>query len=125
MDAVELLKAAEELCTVKCYGCYECPLGKRNNGMSMSCGDLKREDPQRYVELVEKWWEDNKPITNAEWVKKKLEEIGYHVEISELKHNCPVQLDDAYTTRVTNCMGLIHCNECTKWWDEEHKEVTE
>lgn len=121
MDAVEFFKIKNYLCERECN---KCPLSYEHNGYGCSCQQYTEDYPEKAVTVIEKWWKENKPMTNAEWVKKKLEEIGYSVELRELKSKCPVRLDCTFTTKSFVCNATC-CSKCKKWWDEEHKEVEE
>lgn len=74
------------------------------------------KDPEKYLDIIEKWWEENKPETNAEWVKKKLEEIGYEVNLQHLLGGCPPPKSDDFYDKSCD----YNCDECRKWWNECH-----
>lgn len=76
------------------------------------------KNPEKCLKTIEKWWEENKPETNAEWVKKKLEEIGYKVNINRIKEFCPPHKDSYFGE--PECRDILDCNDCFKWWDEYH-----
>lgn len=54
MDAVKFLK--EELRMCKNYNeCCDCPVSHYNNGSKEGCKVFFKSNPEKYVEIVEKW----------------------------------------------------------------------
>lgn len=52
MNAVEFLKIKKRLCSNQCT---DCPFSHYNNSDSSSCGCVLSGNPEKAVELVEKW----------------------------------------------------------------------
>lgn len=110
MDAVEYVKAHAHMCSS--HPCNNCPIGKEiESRNSRSCNEFKRLYPKRCVEIVEDYWKENKPKTNAEWVKEMLEEIGYEVDTTRLKRLCPPTKSTLFVAD-RNCKGGLRCKEC-------------
>lgn len=66
MDAVEMLKEVGRMshgCTIDCN---ECPIGIYNNKISVNCGVLRTQHPDKYVEIVEQWSAEHPPKTQAD-----------------------------------------------------------
>ena len=51
---VDFRKADAMICNGK-FTCESCPLDKSNNGTKKSCTDLKRENIEKYIELLQGW----------------------------------------------------------------------
>lgn len=120
MDAVEFVKVSKEMCFS--LGCKKCPIHKIKP-LGITCEYFEKENAEKIVEIVEDWWQKNKPKTNAEHVKEKLEEIGYRVELHVLKRRCPVSNSILFNDN-DGC-NKRNCEECQKWWDEPHEEEKE
>lgn len=66
MDAVKMLKEVGRMshgCTIDCN---ECPIGIYNNKISVNCGVLRTQHPDKYVEIVEQWSAEHPPKTQAD-----------------------------------------------------------
>lgn len=66
MDAVEMLKEVGRMshgCTIDCN---ECPIGIYNNKISVNCGVLRTQHPDKYVEIVENWSKAHPQKTQAD-----------------------------------------------------------
>lgn len=54
MDAVEYLKKKAKV-TNYCNGCHNCPIKKAADEVGMLCEIFEYEEPEKAVEIVEKW----------------------------------------------------------------------
>ena len=50
-------------CTI---GCSDCPLSNQHNGTDYACYQLERLNPERAIEIVEKWAKEHPPKTHAQ-----------------------------------------------------------
>ncbi len=59
MDAVKFLKEEDRMCDKYKYSsdytCSDCPCHSKRNGTDEICISLRKTDPAKYVEIVEKW----------------------------------------------------------------------
>ena len=53
MDAVKFLKENRRMCEKR--KCSDCPVSHYLNKMGKWCDDFKKNHPEQYVEIVEKW----------------------------------------------------------------------
>jgi len=126
MDAVRYLKESERMCAC-CEGCEGCEI-KERVGQGNSCIDFKSANPESAVAIVEKWSAEHPIRTNAIYVAEKLREIGYTVDIEELRLKCPPHESDWYASykNEKTCgrkpYGRRPCVTCKAWWDEEREE---
>ena len=63
MNAIEYLKEWNRMCGSHINGCRKCPISAVNNGTNKLCGDFQKYDPEKAVEIVEKWSKENPPKT--------------------------------------------------------------
>lgn len=109
MDAVEMLKEKARL-TKNCnMDCVDCRLHRTNNDVNFHCEDLPREDPQKYVEIIEQW---SKDCPKQTYLSKLLEVFPY-IELDE--NGVPVHI-------CPSALGLkdLMCSEkCIDCWNQE------
>lgn len=115
MDAVKFLKEEDRMCDKYKYSsdhtCSVCPCHSKRNGAGEICISLRKTDPAKYVEIVEKWSADHPKKTRQIELLKAFPnaEIENGVAVA-----CPKSLDQN-----VNCEPL-NCDECTrKYWLEE------
>ena len=126
MDAVRYLKESERMCAC-CEDCQGCEI-KERVGQEDSCIDFESANPESAVAIVEKWSAEHPIRTNAVYVAEKLREIGYTVDIEELRLKCPPHESDWYASykNEKTCgrkpYGRRPCVTCKAWWDEEREE---
>ena len=58
MDALEMVKEMVRLTDSCEIDCNDCKLSSEQNGTGVSCGDMWRENPEKYVEIIEQWSKD-------------------------------------------------------------------
>lgn len=58
MDAVEMLKEMVRLTDSCEIDCDDCKLSSEQNGTGLSCEDMRRENPEKCVEIIEQWSKD-------------------------------------------------------------------
>ena len=121
MDAVMYLKESKRMCDY-CEDCKGCGI-KERVGERNSCIDFESVDPEAAVEIVEKWSKAHPVRTNADYVAEKLREIGYTVDIEELRLKCPPHESGWYASyKNTKPCGSKPCKTCKAWWYERRKE---
>lgn len=54
MDAIEYLKEFDRMCKSQ-PNCKRCPFNYRNNGTETLCLDFLMQNPEKAVDIVEKW----------------------------------------------------------------------
>lgn len=64
------------------YGCFECPLSSKTNGTKKTCRVFENYYPDKAIEVVQKWSDENPPKTLlTEFLKSypnvKLNNCGY------------------------------------------------
>ena len=119
MDAVRFLKEKDRMCEYYEY-CEGCPLADGIEIPSIYC-TCPEEEPEEIVTTIEKWSNAHPIRTNADYVAEKLREIGYTVDIEELRVKCPPHESSWYANckNIKPC-GSKLCKTCTTWWDEEY-----
>lgn len=119
MDAIRFLKEKERMCEYYEY-CEGCPLADGIETPSIYC-TCSEEEPEETVAIIEKWSTEHPIRTNADYVAEKLREIGYTVDIEELREKCPPHESGWFTSYkdIKPCENLP-CETCKAWWDEEH-----
>lgn len=118
MDAIRFLKEKERMCEYYEY-CEGCPLADGIETPSLYC-TCPEEEPEEMVAIIEKWSAEHPIRTNAVYVAEKLREIGYTVDIEELKRKCPPH-ENGWFTKIVKPCGSKLCKTCKSWWDEEYK----
>lgn len=112
MDAVKFLKEEDRMCNKykysSDYNCSDCPCHSKRNGTDEICISLRKTDPEKYVEIVEKWSAEH-PVKTRQ---SELIKIFPNVEIKNgIVTTCPKSLDQNI-----KCESLS-CDECTrKYW---------
>ena len=116
MDAVKFLKEEDRMCDKYKYSsnhtCSDCPCHSKRNGTDEICISLRKTDPAKYVEIVEKWSADHPAKTRQSELLKMFPnaEIENGIAVA-----CPKSLD-----KNVECESLSPCDECTrKYWLEE------
>lgn len=109
MDAVEMLKEKARLTNNCNIYCTACRLGPNMNFKEKCCTQLQREDPEKYVEIIEQW---SKDCPKQTYLSKLLEVFPNTVldENGIPMHICPSEL------------GLkdLSCNrKCIDCWNQE------
>lgn len=50
--------------------CKDCPISSYNNGYDLTCAEFKNTYPDKAIEIVQKWSDENQPETRAEHFMK-------------------------------------------------------
>ena len=117
MDAVEYLKEVIRMCeTIEI--CSNCPMKALDNAACYLCESsqksLKRVNPERCVEIVEKWSKEN-PVKTRQSEFLKLYPNALISDESGVLNLCPRKLDTVETTEAM-CRDS-RCDECKKcYW---------
>ena len=116
MDAVKFLKEKDRL-TKKCgISCLECRLSESNNKMGIPCYELIKKYPEKHVEIVEKWSEENPSTTNLDIFKKEVEKyIKNTFKDIKLKLYCSENMPYLL------CPNFSNCEDCKEFWNSEYK----
>lgn len=111
MDAITFLKEKARMC--KSIPCNICPLSAENNELEVVCYTYMKKNPERCVEVVEKWSKENPLNTNRD---KFLELFPY----APTYHNYPMDILPCHLGWCTEseCMRCNHCNKPDAFcWD--------
>ena len=117
MDAVKFLKEEDRMCDKYKYSsdhtCSDCPCHSKRNGTDEICISLRKTDPAKYVEIVEKWSKEHPAKT------RQSEFLKMFPNAQTLQNGalivCPKLVDSEYEI---NCNGS--CIDCRKkYWLEE------
>ena len=119
VDAVEYLKNFNKMCESYGNHCYHCPISKINNCTEYLCSDYTMKYPEKVVQIVEQWIEEQKNTRQKEFLK-----IYPNVDKSDgiIKIN-PCILDIDYKKEF--CDNYTLCKECRKdyWLKEIDKKI--
>lgn len=84
MNAVDFLKAKEEICTS--YECRQCPLGQWQNKHCKSCEELMSLWPDEAVNIVEEWSKNHPDIISIHYLAKDDLPYSYTTLVTEAKN---------------------------------------
>ena len=129
MDAIRFLEEKVRMCS-SYDGCDGCPLNQihDNDYRNLTYCEYPEAFPEEAIAIVEKWSVEHPVRTNADYVAEKLREIGYTVDIDELRLKCPPHESGWYASykNEKTCgrkpYGRRLCETCKVWWDEEREE---
>jgi hypothetical protein len=112
MDAVKFLKEKKRMSNDCTITCWVCPLSQSNNDVDASCDMLLRDHPDKAVEIVEKWSEEN-PVKSC-----------YDVMIEMFPNIDFDNIDciDRFSGTDTDCNDGRNCAEC--WKAQEYIKPT-
>ena len=113
MTAIEYIKAKSRM-TKKCgIDCTECPFSRYNNGEDYNCTELERNQPEKAVEIVEKWVKEHPAKTRqSEFLKMFPDSVTDRNGIIGI---CPRNVNRQYY-----CGTYDDCEKCReKFWMEE------
>ena len=116
MDAVKFLKEKDRLTKDCGIPCKECRLSQYNNGLNMDCINLRNNKPDKYVDIISKWSEENPSTTNLDIFKKEVEKyIKNTFKDIKLKLYCSENMPYLL------CPNFSNCENCKKYWNDEYK----
>ena len=119
MDAVEFFKEKSRL-TKRCtLDCFECKFSSHNNGFELSCSDFECKYPEKAVEILEQWREENPVVTNFDKFEEVKDNIlkTFNLNNYDFECNCGgTQLPGIL------CKKFHNCDECEEFWNSEYKE---
>ena len=117
MDFKEAIKTRNRMC--RHYGdkCLVCPLGSQHNGTENECDVLINDTPELAEPILEKWAEENKPLTNAEKFKEVFPNVSDY-----FTHTC---VREFATISREECAKRI-CQDCENlWWNAPYEPPKE
>ena len=115
MDAVKFLKEEDRMCDKYKYSsdhtCSDCPCNSKRNGTDEICISLRKTDPAKYVEIVEKWSAEHPIKTRQSEFMKMFPDV-------ELEDNIIKILPCEINTKIKDeCYRLRPCYGCRKkYW---------
>lgn len=118
MDFKKAIKTRNRMC--RHYGdkCLVCPLGSQHNGTENECDVLINDTPELAEPILEKWAEENKPLTNAE----KIKEIFPNMNRDAVNCICPKIFLQSEAPECDN----LNCYQCAKdFWNAPYEEPKE
>jgi hypothetical protein len=113
MDAVEFLKAKNQMCKAY-YRCDGCPLSK-----NASCAVWCQESPKEAVVIVEKWLEAHPPKTRQSEFLKQCPEAG--IDDYGVLRVCPSLISTSHRNTRGGCAHIdSDCSDCRReFWMQE------
>ena len=108
MDAVEFLKAKNQMCKAY-YRCDGCPLSK-----SASCAVWCQKSPKEAVVIVEKWLEAHPPKTRQSEFLKQYPNARLIDGVGAI---CPKTIDISVSCPIRDGIDCPHCRR--KFWMQE------
>ena len=114
MTAIEYLKAKSRM-TKNCSGidCTECPFSRYNNGEDYNCAELERNQPEKAIEIVERWAKEHPIKTRQSEVLKIFPDSNF--DNNGIINICPQSIYCQY-----DCDAYDNCDTCrAKFWSEE------
>lgn len=120
MDAVKFLKEEDRMCDKYIYSsdhtCSDCPCHSKRNGTDEICISLRKTDPAKYVEIVEKWSADHPAKTRQSEILKIIPDATIRNGILITK---PCEVNEKIKDR---CKKYDYCRDCRKeYWLAEIK----
>lgn len=103
-NTLDFMEVEKDICE---RGCTKCPLSQKHNGTDLDCSDLKRECPKKYIEILQKWADENY-ITYQEDFFKKYPDAPKETDGTPVAPWCNIY----GTGRCTNYGG--DCKDCWK-----------
>lgn len=113
MEALEYLKTRNRMCK---EGCITCPASIYNNGYDVGCNTLMEGDPEKHIEIVERWGKLHPLKTRTE----KLKELFPNIDVL-YGHPiiCPLSIEGK-TADEFGCSRKT-CSHCRKeYWEGEY-----
>lgn len=110
MTAIEYLKAKKRMTKRDGYcgiDCKDCPLSNVNIGLDLTCGDLEEKYPEKAVEIVSKWAEENPPKTILQDFLEKYPNAELEDDGTPMIHPSSLGFTD-----LCNGDNDSHCVEC-------------
>ena len=119
MNAVEYFKEAKRMCISMGGNCPKCPFYSPH--VAYPCKtistSLEITNPEKAVEIVEKWAAEHPPKTRQTEFLKVFPNARITIDDTSIGIN-PCYIDATYTPREDGCVN--DCNECRKkYWNEE------
>ena len=120
MDAVKFLKEEDRMCdkykSSSDYTCSDCPCHSKRNGTDEICISLRKTDPAKYVEIVEKWSKEHS-------VKTRQSEFLKMFPNASINSDGVIDIDPCLVDKKNihrYCEEYDDCDECYKeFWLEE------
>lgn len=113
MDAVKFVKEWKRMCRSS-KTCLSCSIGK-SAGVSTVCSNVIKEEPEKYVAIVEKWSAEHPMETRKSEFLKMFPNADIRNGIIQI---CPKKIDqNSVTSEECSRSGCFECRE--KYWLEE------
>ena len=110
MDAVKFVKEWKRMC-ISSKTCLNCSIGE-SAGTSTICSNVVKEEPEKYVAIVEKWSAEHPVKTRQSEFLKMFPNADIRNEVIQI---CPKKVDQNSVTG-EEC-GRSGCFECrNKYW---------
>lgn len=108
MDAVKFLKESRRMCEK--LKCSDCPVSHYLNKMGKWCDDLKKNHPEQYAEIVEKWSAEHP-------VKTRQSELLNVFPDAEIMENGAIQICPKLIEKSKEFNCRMSCDDCReKYW---------
>lgn len=111
MDAVKFVKEWKRMC-ISCKTCNSCSIWK-SAGMLTVCSDVVKEEPEKYVAIVEKWSEEHPVKTRQSELLKMFPDAK--LTDNEIIYICPKFIDKTYKDH-EDCLARKCCKCKKEYW---------
>lgn len=112
MNVIEIMREFGKMCSIESeHGCSGCGLSCEFNGTGETCEKFMAENPEKAVEIVEKWVAEHpKKTRQSEFLKKFPNATPFHID------PCNVDTDMAIDSKCRR-KSCIKCRE--EYWNAE------
>ena len=108
MDAVKFLKENRRMCEKR--KCSDCPVSHYLNKMGKWCDDFKKNHPEQYIEIVEKWSAEHP-------AKTRQSEFLNVFPDAEILENGAIQICPKLIEKSKEFNCRMSCDDCReKYW---------
>ena len=108
MDAVKFMKEDRRMCEKR--KCSDCPVSHYLNKMGKWCDDFKKNHPEQYVEIVEKWSAEHPAKTRQSEFLKAYSD-------AEISENGAIQICPKLIEKSKEFNCRMSCDDCReKYW---------
>lgn len=116
MNVIEIMREFGKMCTIESeHGCSGCGLSCEFNGTGETCEKFMAENPEKAVEIVEKWVAEHPKKTRQSEFLEMFPNASIAGGVLEIN---PCQVDNKFSHQ-KGC-GNSSCADCRKeYWNEE------
>lgn len=112
-QAVNFIRESKRMCEYYRHECSSCPISKTNNGYGRLCTVVIEQHPDRAIEIVQKWSDENPVKTRLDDIKERLPNVYLDTD-----NGCP-HIRPAILGYCSNCYGCSNKGqESQRCWNE-------